>query len=374
MKPTGFNYPTKLVVNNSTLKDSESIAWAFNKHFSNIGRKLANEIPPVHTDPQVFLGPSLGNSFVLLPVTSTEVEDVITSLYSFKASSPCSIPVYLLKLIKTCISFPLQFIYNLSFSSGCVPEHFKQANVIPIHEKGSVTFMNHYRPICLLSIFDKILEQLVHKRIVKFIDQYNILYVNQFGLREKHPTMHATLLITDKIQRAIEDGLFSCGIFLDFSKAFGTVDHSILIRKLSHYGIRGIANDWFASYLHVSIGSAKSDNMVITHGVPRGFVLGPLLFLLYINDFNNCSKLFDFHIFADDTNLFYSNRSLSELEDVINNHLKFVSNWLMANKLSLNVEKTNFIIFHPPLKSQLVTQSNYQLPIRRLNSKNLLNI
>ena len=159
------------------------------------------------------------------------------------------------------------------------------------------------------------------------------------AFREKHSTMHITLLIADKIQKAIEDGLFSCGIFLDFSKIFDTVDHSILIRKLSHYGIRGIANDWFTSYLlnrrqHVSIGSTESDDIVIAHGVLQGSVLGPLLFLFYINDFRNCSQLFDFHIFADDTNLFYSNRSLTELEDDVNNNLKFVSNWLMANKLS----------------------------------------
>ena len=131
-------------------------------------------------------------------------------------------------------------------------------------------------------------------------------------------------------------------------KAFDTVVHSMLIRKLSRYGIRGIANDWFTSYLHnwrqhVSIGSTKSDDIVVTHGVPQGSLPGPLLFLFYINDLSNCSELFDFHTFVDDTNLFYSNRSLTELEDVINNNL-----WLMANKFSLNVDKTNFIIPPPP--------------------------
>ena len=153
----------------------------------------------------------------------------ITSLQSAKAFGPYSIPVCLQKPIKTCISFPLQLIYNLSFSSGCVPGHFKLANVIPIHKKDSVTCMNNYRPISLLSIFNKILEKLVHKRLVNFIDKHNTLYVIQFSFshREKHSTMHATLLITDKIQTAVEDGLFSCGIFLDFSKAFDTVDHSI---------------------------------------------------------------------------------------------------------------------------------------------------
>ena len=174
-----------------------------------------------------------------------------------------------------------------------------------------------------------------------------------------HSTLHATLFITDKIQRAIEDGLFSCGIFLDFSKAFDTVDHGILLKKLTHYGIRGIANDWFASYLdnrrqYVTIGSTKSDDTLITHGVPQGSVLGPLLFLLYINDFSKCSDLFDSHIFADDTNLFYSNSNLAELESVVNYNLKMVSDWLMANKVSLNIDKTNFIIFHP-LKRLRVT-------------------
>ena len=172
------------------------------------------------------------------------------------------------------------------------------------------------------------------------------MYDKQFVFRRNHSTLHATLLITDKIQRAIEDGLFSCGIFLDFSKAFDTVDHSLLLKKLTHYGIRGIANDWFASYLsnrrqHVTIG-VLNQMTLITHGVPQGSVLGPLLFLLYINDFSKCSNVFDFYIFADDTILFYSNSNLAELESIVNYNLRMVSDWLMANKVSLNIDKTNF--------------------------------
>ena len=196
----------------------------------------------------------------------------------------------------------------------------------------------------------------MYKRLSCFIEKHNILYDCQFGFRDKHSTTHATLLIADKIQQAIEAGQYSSGIFLDFSKAFDTVNHSILLAKLSHYGIRGIAKDWFMSYLcnrkqYVSVGTCKSDDQHITHGVPQGSVLGPLLFLLYINDFNKCSSFFNFHIFADDTNLFCTNRSLSALELSVNENLKSVSSWLVANKLSLNIDKTNFIIFHPRQKA-----------------------
>ena len=205
-----------------------------------------------------------------------------------------------------------------------MPDHFKLSNVIPIHKKDSVT-------ISLLSIFNKILEKLVHYRVVNSTDNTTFYMSTSLALEKNTLQCMQLFLQQIKIQRAIEDGLFSCGIFLDFSKAFDAVNRSILIRKLSHYG--KIANDWFASYLHnrrqhVSIGSTKSDDIVIIHGVPLGSALGPLLFLLYINDFINCIN-FDFQ----------------------NNNLKFVSNWLLANKLSLNVDKTNFILFHPPHES-----------------------
>jgi len=355
LKPKGFHFPTKITSNNTTLSDPCEIASAFNRHFAKIGSNLADKIPAVNTNPLSYLSTPLQNSFFLSPVTDKEIEDEINCLNASKSTGPFSIPVYILKLLKNCLSFPLQLIYNLSFSSGCVPDQFKLANVIPVHKKDSTTSLNNYRPISLLSIFNIIMEKLVHKRLITFINKHNLLYENQFGFREKHSTSHATLLIIDKIQQAIEDGQFSCGIFLDFSKAFDTVDHRILLQKLHYFGIRGVVNNWFTSYLlnrrqYVSIGSEKSEEVSISHGVPQGSVLGPLLFLLYINDFYKCSDILDFHIFADDTNLFYSDSNLRHLENTINSNLKQISCWLKANKLSLNIEKTNYVIFYPRQK------------------------
>ena len=142
----------------------------------------------------------------------------------------------------------------------------------------------------------------------------------------KHSTLHAILGITDRIQRAVEDGCYSCGIFLDLSKAFDTVNHNILLRKLEYYGIRGVAHNWFKSYLDnrkqfVSKGNNTSGLLNVSCGVPQGSVLGPLLFLLYINDIQNCTSALDIHLFADDSILFYADKNLRTLETTVNNQI-----------------------------------------------------
>lgn len=201
--------------------------------------------------------------------------------------------------------------------------------------------------------------------LIIFLEKSEMFYSKQFGFRSKHSTDHAVLCIIDKIQRAIDNRNYSCGIFLDFSKAFDTVNHEILIKKLEYYGVRGIAKDWFTSYLSnrrqiVTVNSVTSAQCNVSFGVPQGSVLGPLLFLLYINDFHKSSSLFDFHLFADDSNLFYEHQNISELETNINTELSNVHIWLCANRLSLNIEKSNYVIFHPPQKKM---QTNLNLNI-----------
>ena len=178
----------------------------------------------------------------------------------------------------------------------------------------------------------------MYKRLLSFINKHSILYERQFGFRTGHSTEHAIMCIIDKIQNAIDNKSLACGIFLDFSKAFDTVDHQILVSKLEYYGIRGIARDWVVSYLTnrkqvVFVNGSISDQLNVPCGVPQGSVLGPLLFLLYVNDFHNSSKLFDFHLFADDANLFYENRNLIALATNVNIELQKVHTWFCANRV-----------------------------------------
>ena len=164
--------------------------------------------------------------------------------------------------------------------------------------------------------------------------------------------------LTESVKKAIDDGMFGCGVFIDLQKAFDTVNHSILLQKMEHYGVRGTALNWFTSYLserqqYVSVNGNTSDQLEISCGVPQGSVLGPLLFLIYINDLPNVSKFLSFFLFADDTNIYFKSHDLTQLQKIMNRELKKVKKWLDANRLALNIDKTNFVVFHPPhIKSQ----------------------
>ena len=182
------------------------------------------------------------------------------------------------------------------------------------------------------------------------MDQNFIVFQNQFGFRSKHSTEHALTNLTEEIRKSIDKGKFSCGVFIDLRKAFDTVDHEILLHKLNHYGIRGISNSWFRSYLKnreqfVSVEGCESTKRYVSHGVPQGSVLGPLLFLLYINDLPNALKNCIANLFADDTCLLSNDSDLKLFETKVNTDLSNLSSWLKANKISLNEDKTEILLF-----------------------------
>ena len=287
----------------------------------------------------------------LSPTTVNEVESAIKELQDKKATGPNSIPSKILKNNKDVLSKPLCDLINLPFVSVNFLQ-LKTAKIIPVYKKGDPLDCTNYHPISVLSNLGKLIEKLIHSRMNKFLENHKCFYKNQFGFRKKQSTNHALITITEKIQNALDNNQYACGVFLDFQKAFDTVNHKILLSKLECYGIRSIPHDLIKSYLtnrkHTHINGVDSNTLTSTHGVPQGSVLGPLLFLIYINDMSRVIQHSEIHHFVDDTNfLIYSSNSMKKINRYINHNLKVIVHWLRANRISVSVDKTKIVIFRP---------------------------
>jgi hypothetical protein len=348
-KKSTSKHPQTFNINGSLTDDKSKIANAFNKYFNNIGNNLAKKIPNVATDPLSFVRNNIPDTIVLREVTSNEVEKIIKKL---KNSSPGwdGLLPSIIKQISTHISVPISYVINLSLINGVFPTYLKITKVIPLYKANDNMIMNNYRPIAVLSVFSKIFESVMYRRLIKFINAKKILYELQFGFIEKSSTSMAINLLVDKISKAMDEGKYSIGIFLDFSKAFDTVNHNILFSKLQHYGIRGLALSWLKSYLvnrqqYVCFEGVESTKLTTNCGVPQGSILGPLLFLLYINDIAYLSNSSYMILYADDTNVFFNGNDIDVLYNEINRTLDTIKDWLQANKLSLNVDKSQCMFF-----------------------------
>ena len=365
--------PREFIMEDSSKKiiDPNEIANTFNEYFINIGPKVASKIKnTTNATFNNYMENKNMNTMFFDPITETELENEIRNMNPNKCPGYDGISIKTIILCAKEISKPLTHIYNSTFVTGIIPDKLKISLVTPIFKANESNKFGNYRPISVLSCLSKLLEKLTYKRFIEFIETHKILSRHQYGFRKNRSTEHALIELVDKITTAIDEGKYTIGIFLDLSKAFDTINHQILINKLEHYGIRGTCQKWFKNYLSnrkqiVKYNQTKSEEMTIKSGVPQGSILGPLLFLLYINDIQNCSKLISIILFADDTTISYSHKCLKTLNKTIQLELDKISNWLNVNKLSINISKTKFIVFRSSKKNQ-----NYDTTIL-LNNENI---
>ena len=360
MKPGKKSNIKLLDESNNIISDPKIIGNIFNDHFSTLGAKVQLKIPHEQgdfreylkrrgSDNKVIINPG-DHSFFLSPTIPEEIEKIIDKLNPSKSTGPNGIPVFILKAFKGFFSYWLSVLINLCFETGEFPLMLKLAKVIPLHKKESVLNFLNYRPISLLSVFSKIYEKTIYVRIYSYLEKYNMIYSKQFGFRGNHSVNHAIISFTEHIRSLLDQGEYVCGIFVDLEKAFDTVHHDILCEKLEFYGLRGNVNKLIKSYLSkrkqfVSINGYDSEIKDVTCGVPQGSSLGPLLFLLYINDLRLCLSETSCGHFADDTFIVFNSKKPKTIETVINHELKKVTKWLRLNKLSLNAAKTEVIFF-----------------------------
>ena len=198
--------------------------------------------------PEKFLKNRNQFNFIIAHTSNEEVLEIINSLTN-KSTGPSSIPLNLLYAVADIIVFPLCYIINKSFLNGIFPDKLRIVKVVPLHKGGSTQDLNNFRPISLLSIFGKIIEKIMYKRLYHFLELHIVLFENQFGFRKNNSTSYALMEITENIKESIDKGKFGCGVYIDLRKAFDTVNDNIRLKKLEHYGVRGILLDWFISYL-----------------------------------------------------------------------------------------------------------------------------
>ena len=344
-------------INGHLVSDSKEINLAFNSYFIEIGTKLSQELPNFNDKPTTYLNnlnSSPLNSIMLQPTDASEIIDIVKKLKNKSSAGFDNINPKILKTSIYSIVNPIVNIMNSSISTGIVPDSLKLAKVIPIHKKGEKNCLNNYRPISILPTFSKILEKIIHKRLYKFLTNHNIITQSQYGFRPKLSTEHAVLDLQNSIINNLDKNNTSIAVFLDLSKAFDTINHTILLNKLKYYGIRGLALKWFESYLSnrkqytSTTPGNDSTTLNIKTGVPQGSILGPLLFIIYINDFQSSIKASKIIHYADDTSILFNfehNTSIKNIESSLSKNIKHIHTWLSINKLSLNLAKTKCVLF-----------------------------
>ena len=320
------------------------ISNAFNEHFMK-----NNSVDSENLNYRNYLINTPEFSMYMLPTDENEVKRYL-NLLTTNASGYDDIPPTLLKASSNLICVPLTHTINLSLTTGYFPDQLKQAKVLPVFKSGDKMNINNYRPISILPAFSKVYEKVICSRLLSYLEDNNLLVKQQHGFRKQHSTESAILQFVSNVYKCLEEKHFVVGIFIDLSKAFDTIDHNILLYKLNNIGIRGVTHRLFQSYLcnrtqSVYCNKKYSQIQHISQGVPQGSILGPILFLVYINDIINASTKIDFTIYADDTTLLMKDTNILTLHEIVTTELNNIDLWIKSNNLKLNVNKTSYIFF-----------------------------
>ena len=373
----------KLIIDKKQITDTKQICTEFNNFFTNIGPKLAKAIPsPSSITIDMFLKRQISSSFKFELTNTEQNKKVLMNLRSKPSAGYDGISVILLKFLSPALLPSLTLMINQSLVTGIFPAKLKLAKVIPLFKKEDETKVDNYRPVSLLPSISKLFEKVTFNQLYEYFQTNKLFHVSQYGFRQQHSTEFAALELADIVFKDLDDRKVSVAVFMDLSKAFDTLDHSILLKKLQFYGIRDTVLKWFESYLtdryqYVEIDGIKSDLNRLYTGVPQGSILGPLLFLIYMNDICNSTDKFEFILYADDTTLYISFASRTDTSELINPEIRKVSRWLSINKLSINVSKTKYILFHAKNKDlthcipTIILQGNI---IKRVKDFNFLGI
>ena len=368
-----------IIDNNKKITDPDNIVEHLNKFFCNIGKKLIDKIKPPKNE-KIKLPPMNCKTIFLEPTNHQEIEYIIRTMEN-KNGGIDNINTITLKTLIEHLVDPLVHIFNLCIEQAIWPDALKTAEVIPIHKSKEKYSATNYRPISLISNLAKILEKIIHKRITNFINKCDILAKNQYGFRKDKGTKDALSLIANEIYNKLDKSTPIAITFLDLAKAFDTVNHQLLLEKLYNYGIRGSAHNLLKRYLSnrqqkVKLNKVSSQLETVDMGVPQGTILGPLLFLLYINDLLQIIPEDSIVAYADDTAIVTTAKTRKEVETKMNETLHIVSTWISLNKLSLNTDKTVYIEFGNQVNS---TPKNLNIniqgtKIKRVESNKYLGI
>lgn len=381
-----------LMVNNSSdcIENPSAVAEIFNSFFRDAPLNTISQIVDHNNVKTINNGMNINrDASILCPFTDDEFITVLNKKLKNKPSAgPDDVPSFLLKKILDVITKPLVFLINLSFCTGKFPTALKTGKIIPIHKKGNVSCMENYRPITLTSVFSKMFEYCFLERLVLYLNKFNIISPNQHGFQCGRSTDTAIHAFYNELIRFIDANEAPVGIFCDLSRAFDCVNHEILFKKITKYGISGTSFDWIQSFVthrrqYVSVNHfdgrsgrvMNSSSLDVSVGVPQGSVLGPVLFLLYLNDVDDVGCDEHRTAYADDVSFLISNKFSDILEETSNNVLSELSAWFGRNSMFLNVDKTQFVRFHSRQKqSESINLCIGDKPLTETNAVKFLGI